>query len=210
MLKDPLILHYLRTPILVCVLAAGAIGAAISLLNYQQTKTVQQMVADEAELNNLIQQIRFLQYQATLYESYGDKYYQLINQGLANTQDRVKWTDALLLMKQQMVINPFSFQFEAQQPIESNQILTLKMTQPIFYVTNLNIKMTLHSDYDLFIFFEEFSRKITPLFLVNRCRIVSSVERMKQLEFDPVEGIIEASCVLSLFESKPRLFQGGE
>lgn len=204
MMNDPLLKKYILIPLI----ALGVLLSVIGLLGYQLMDMKTQSETQNAELKktarSLIQDVRFLRRQQALYQQFGEEYESVIQNGLVKTFDRVKWVDALLRFKNELVMTPFTMQFEPQQKLEKAQFSSFKFKRNIFYYTRMNLTVGFQSDYDLITLNQLMTDKVSPLYSLEECDLKH--ERNPELNalFNPINGSITAKCSYVIFQAKPR------
>lgn len=197
---------HLRLPLILLGVGLVLMGTAYWLFDTQQQKLNQQLSVESRKLNSLVRQVDFLREQYRLYLQYGDKYQQLIKQGLAKVQDRVLWADVLLQERQHLLLNPLSIQFEPQNPLQQNELEQLKLPANIFYRTQVNLRGGSLLDSDILTVVTDVDRFISRYFLVKSCRIKDNRNGLMQqkYEFNLLSGNFSFDCSLVLFNSKPK------
>lgn len=205
-LNDPILMQYLRLPLLVFVVVIAVFGAANYFIDKVDSDINYREQMQSRELDSVLKQVLFLQRQEQLFHQYGEKYRRFLQEGLVHQQDRVKWTDELLKIKQLLVMTPFSIQFEPEKKLTKKDVKYLVIEKDIFYYTNLNVSAGLQTDLDILSLFDQISKNITPLYLVKKCKLKANREELNRAEFSPKKAVIDANCTMVLFQAKPREF----
>lgn len=156
------------------------------------------------ELNSLRSQVDFLRSQVKLYYLYGDKYKDLVRQGIVKKQDRVFWVDSMIQMQKSLVMPDFTFKFSPEAVLSSERFSDIKLDKDIFYFSRLDLNMAIQHDGDLLTFLEAINERISPLYLVESCQsemLNKSLEENEIMNFDPERGNIKVQCSLIVFHS---------
>ena len=159
-------------------------------------------------LNGLISQVNFLRSQVKLYDQYGDKYKDLVRQGVVKKQDRVFWVDSMVQMQQSLVMPEFNFSFTPESALTGEQFKTIKINKPIFFFSRLNVKMGLQHEADLLTFLDAINARVSPLYLVESCKTeiqVKEIDKAEQVNFNPDKGNIKVECSFIVFHSHAKL-----
>lgn len=209
-LETHLIKRYLKWPLIFLVIAISVLGSSNWLLNLQKEQLLESERQQKSQLNNLIRQVKFLRVQEQLFLKYGDKYQQLMQYGLVHQQNRVKWVDVLLDIQQTLMMKPFMIQFEPEQKLVRDQLEGFEIKKDIFYYTRLNIQAGLHSDTDLLRLVHRLSAEITPLFMVESCKLSKLPTRRGDAIFVVGKANLLLECAILLLEAKPSPFKGVE
>lgn len=192
---------YLK-PIILLVVLIGLFAAMWHFLNERQVELQKVERVKLTELNSLRSQVTFLQLQVKLYNQYGAKYKDLVRKGIVKQQDRVFWADSLIQMQKTLVIPDFSFQFTPEQVLDSNRFNGIKVDRGIFYFSRLNINMSLQHDGDLPKLLNAINERISPFYLVDRCKYqMKNKTEVVEAKFDPEKGNVETECSLIVFHS---------
>jgi hypothetical protein len=155
-------------------------------------------------LNSLQSQVRFLQQQVRLYEQYGEKYEELIKKGLVKKQDRVFWTDSLIRLTDEYLIPNLKFSFSAEKVLSSGQFSHIKVPNNLFFFSRVELNMDLQHEEDLLRVFETISQKISPLYLVESCKIkLNDSDYEVNANFDLLKGNVSTNCSLIVFHTHP-------
>ncbi len=159
------------------------------------------------KLDELQNEVRFLQRQLMLYQKYGDKYQELVKKGLVKKQDRVFWTDSLIRLSESYLIPNLKFDLSAEKPLNSSQFAKIKVPNRVFFYSRLKLRMNLQHEEDLLRVFETISQKISPLYLVESCKthVLSSSKHDIQADFNLMSGNVAADCTLILFHTHTTL-----
>lgn len=200
---------YIR-PLIVAVVLVALFAGVWHFLNEKQIEIQKIERVKMAELNSLRSQVSFLQSQVRLYMQYGEKYKDLVRKGIIKQQDRVFWADSLIQMQKTLVMPDFSFQFTPEQVLDSARFSNITLDKGIFYFSRLNLNMALQHDGDLLRLLNAINARISPFYLVDRCRfemIESGEEVTEELDaaFDVESGNIQAECSLIVFHSHSKL-----
>ena len=205
-LSDPLVQLYLKKLFIALVVLLLVIGTANHVINDFKEGLLAEEESKESVLRDIVRQVKFLRHQESIFLAYGDKYQYFIENGLVNKQDRVKWTDQLLVIQRALLLNPFKIQFEPEQKLTNEHVKHLKIAKDIFYYSRLNITAGMHSDLDVLVMFSKISENISPLYLVEGCDIKADVERLYKPIFMPNNALFSVKCSLILFQSKLSMF----
>lgn len=208
--QDPLLKRYLLVPLVLVIAITGVYFAADYFLEEQRFQLDRDEKYKESQVNNIMRQVRFLRYQERLFLTYGDKYQELIRDGLIHKQDRVKWTDELLKIQRKLALTPFTIRFEPEQKLKQADLARMKLEKDIFYYTRLNLSVGLQSDLDIIALFDQVTQNITPLYLVDKCDLAVNLVDIEKPSFNPDKGAIRMACSLILFEAKPNPFKAVE
>ena len=205
-LNDPLFLQYIKKPLIILVVFLAvftAIGYYFADLQNDYERIER---ANERSLTQILNQVKFLRSQKSLFVKYGSKYQESLENGLAHEIDRVKWTDELLKVQEKLSLYDFNIQFEAEQKITSNQSKYLKISKNIFYYAKLNILSGVHSDLDVLNIFNAIDKEITPLYLINSCELDGDPKRLNLNKFDKTKPLFNLKCSIVLLQAKPSKF----
>ena len=154
------------------------------------------------KLNGLQSDVRFLQQQLRLYRQYGDKYEELVKQGLIEQLDRVFWTDSLVKLSEQYIIPSLKFTFSAEKPLTSALFTHIEIPNRVFYYSRLKLNMSLQHEEDLIRVFETISKDISPFYLVESCKTKLINGRAHvDANFNLLKGNLIADCSLIVFNS---------
>ena len=154
------------------------------------------------KLNGLQSDVRFLQRQLMLYRQYGDKYEELIKQGLVEQLDRVFWTDALVKLSEQYIIPSLKFTFSAEKPLTSALFTNITIPNRVFYYSRVNLNMSLQHEEDLLRVFETISQNISPFYLVESCKTkLINGKAHVEANFNLLKGNVIADCTLIVFNT---------
>lgn len=206
-LRDPLLKRYLTLPLIVLAVILVVFFGVNHFFSGIEQQLSQQTRSKTGQLNSILNQVRFLEHQQHLFERFGEKYKNFLKDGLVYRQDRVKWTDELLKIKQNLVLFPFSIQFEPEKKLTKENASNLVMEKDIFYSTNLNMNFGLHSDLDIVLLFDEIMTRITSFYLIKGCDLKADITKLEEVKFDPASPNINANCTIVLFQVKPREFK---
>jgi hypothetical protein len=202
--SDPIILRFLKRVVILLILLSGLFG----LTWYGYEEMSKELKAQEKpkiqKLNSLQSQVRFLQQQVKLYEQYGEKYEELIKKGLVKKQDRVFWTDSLLSLTDEYLIPNLKFSFSAEKALSSGQFSHIKVPNNLFFFSRVELNMDLQHEEDLLRVFETISQKISPLYLVESCKIkLNDSDYEVNANFDLLKGNVSTNCSLIVFHTHP-------
>ena len=201
-LFDPLVRRFfLRLTILFVVLSIvlGGVWYGYGVL---EKRLKAQEKPKVTKLNDLQNEVRFLQRQLKLYQQYGDKYQELVKKGLVKKQDRVFWTDALIRLSSEYIIPSLQFNFSAEKPLTNGQFSSIKLPNRVFFYSRLKLTMSLQHEEDLIRIFETISQKISPLYLVESCKTkLFDGGSGVHADFDLLNGNVSAECSLILFHT---------
>lgn len=206
-LHDPLLKRYLLIPVILTLVMTGLYFSSDYLLEEQRFQLSRDEKYKESQVDNIMRQVRFLRYQERLFLTYGEKYQELIGEGLVHRQDRVKWTDELLKIQRKLALTPFTIRFEPEQKLKQSDLARMKLEKDIFFFTRLNLSAGLQTDLDIVSLFDQITQNITPLYLVDKCHLAADLADIEQPKFDENKGRIRMSCSLILFEAKPNPFK---
>lgn len=202
--KDPIVQRFYTKLVIVFFLLVVLVSGA--WYGYEELK--KELTAQERpkvqKLNSLRSQVQFLQQQVKLYYEYGDKYQELVKQGLVKKQDRVFWTDSLIKIKDEYLIPDMSFAFSPEKPLSSGQFNNIKIPNGLFFYSNVSLKMSLQHEEDLVRVFETISQNISPLYLVEGCK-ASLLQKGHKVNanFDLTSGNVKTECNLIVFHTHP-------
>ncbi|MEA3404128.1 MAG: hypothetical protein U9R28_00110 [Pseudomonadota bacterium] len=189
---------------LVLILIIGLSAASWYVITEEQ-KEIQKVESQKIkELNSLRSQVEFLRSQVKLYYLYGDKYKDLVRQGIVKKQDRVFWVDSIVQMQKSLVMPDFTFKFSPEAALSSERFSNIKIDKNIFYFSRLDLNMAIQHDGDLLTFLEAINERISPLYLVESCQSAMLNEKLEDNEvmnFDPEKGNIKVQCSLIVFHS---------
>lgn len=200
--------HYLKRPLIYFLVALVLLGGGNALLSWQKQQMLTEQNAQKTQLKKLMRQVDFLRVQEQLFLKYGDKYQQLMQYGLVHQQNRVKWVDILLDIQQSLVMHPFSIQFEPEELLQRDRLQYFKIDKDIFYYTRLNLRAGLHSDLDFQRLIQRLSDEITPLFMVESCRLSKMPAGRSETLFIAEKPKLFLECGILLLEAKPKPFKG--
>lgn len=200
--NDPLVKSFYTKIVIIFVLLVALVAGA--WYGYEELK--KELQAQERpkvqKLNSLRSQVQFLQQQVKLYFEYGDKYQELVKKGLVKQQDRVFWTDSLIKIKDEYLIPDMTFSFSPEKPLSSGQFSNIKLPNGMFFYSNVKIKMSLQHEEDLVRVFETVSQNISPLYLVDSCKLgLKSRGHEVNANFDLTSGNVTADCNLIVFHT---------
>ena len=202
--------RYIQQPLIVLVLLLLVLGGVFYGASQFETTLNQRQMETKDRLDSLMRQVLFLREQYQLSQQYGERYQQLIKEGLSKEQDRVRWTDLLLQEKPLRWIHPITVQFEPQKLVQGNDLSLLKANAPIFYQTQVNLVMNTPLDTDVFSVLEDIEQHISPFFLLKSCSIQQQRDQNNvklKMAFNKSNNAFEVNCALVLFNSKPRPFK---
>ena len=160
------------------------------------------------DLNSLMSQVDFLRSQVKLYRLYGNKYKDLVRKGIVKNQDRVFWVDSMIQMQQSLVMPAFTFNFSPEVALSSDHFNAVRIEKPPFNFSRLTIKMRLQHEGDLLTFLDAINERVSPLYLLERCRserAQKSFSEKEQVSFNVQKGNINVDCSLVIFHSHSQL-----
>jgi len=119
----------------VTLIALVLVAAGAWFIVTEEQKSVQQVENQKiSALNGLISQVNFLRLQVKLYAQYGDKYKELVRQGVVKKQDRVFWVDSMVQMQQSLVMPEFNFSFSSEMAASRELFNTIPIgDKPVFF-----------------------------------------------------------------------------
>lgn len=161
----------------------------------------------QAQYASLRQQVGFLQKQAQLSKQYAPVYAQITPKDLVKQRGRIAWTDALLKIQSDLLLAPFSFQFEPEGRLLAQDVAHLPLGQPIFYYTRLHLTAGLQTDRDVITLFQRITREITKYFLYQECTLIRN-DWKGEPRLNLQQGNVLLKCSLVFFEARPRDFKG--
>lgn len=202
--------QFLLVPIIMVVVFTLVLGGAYVDQSLKQEEAERKNRQLKAQVNNLLQKVRFLRKQEALYNEYGEKYLEVTGNGLVQDFDRVKWVDGLLHLKKDLIISPFNMQYEPEQKLEQVHFKNYKMVKDIFYFTRVNLNLGFQSDLDLIRFNDRMSTSISSLYMPEKCRVEIAPEYLTNVSFVPDKGSLEANCSYIVFQAKPKAIQSVE
>ncbi|MBN2864504.1 MAG: hypothetical protein JXK16_00710 [Thiotrichales bacterium] len=196
-------------PVLI-LLALAVIAAGAWYILTEEQKSFQKVENQKVRaLNGLISQVNFLRMQVKLYAEYGDKYKELVRQGVVKQQDRVFWVDSMVQMQQSLVMPEFNFSFTPEASLTSERFEKIPIApRPIFFFSRLTVKMGLQHEGDLLTFINAMNTRVSPMYLVESCKTefqVKEVEKAESMNFNPDKGNIRAECSFIVFHSHAQL-----
>lgn len=199
--------YYLKKNIVLLITVVVVFVVGFFILDvYQQKAQTQTQTAQQA-LDQSLNRVIYLQRQLRLEKQYGPLYQQYDDQNLLARQDRVKWTDELLKIKQELLMVPFTMQFEPEEKAQANVFDQLKLMQPIFYSTQLNLTAGIQSDADVIRLFQRINQRISPMYFIKECHLKATPQEIKHAQFRTKRANMNLQCSLVLFLAKPRPFE---
>lgn len=205
-ISDPLFLQYIKKPLIILVILLLMItGLSYYILDLKDDfdRTVH---LKDRSLTKIINQVKYLRAQESLFIKYGSQYQGFLEAGLAHEVDRVKWTDQLLSIQKKLSLDDFNIQFEAEEKLTRKQVKRLKISKDIFYYSKLNILSDVHSDLDMLSIFNAIDVKITPLYLIDACELQGDPTRFNLSKLDKVHPLFNLQCSIILLQAKPNRF----
>lgn len=206
-LNDSLTIKYLKIPLIIFIIVIVVIGGAIYSLTLIKEDLMSEIHIKDRALKTTLKQVRFLRFQEEVYLKYGSKYQSSLLAGLVNELDRVKWTDELLKIQDKLLLHDFRIQFEAEQKMSQENVSNLSLSKDIFFYSRLNISTGTHSDLYVIDMFSLIDEMITPLYLIESCKLAGIVNRLENIKFIEDKPLFNLDCTMILFQSKPRKFK---
>lgn len=203
-MNDPFLKKYILPPLIVLTVLLSIIGLVGYELMEMKTVSETKNVELKKTARILIQNVRFLRRQKALYLQFGEEYKAVVQNGLVKTFDRVKWVDAMLRFKKELVITPFVMQFEPQQKLEKDQFPSFKFKRNLFYYTRMNLTVGFQSDYDLLTLNQFITNQVSRLYSLEECDLKFEPNPELNRLFDPASGSITTKCAYIIYQAKPR------
>jgi len=174
-----------------------------SVLLHQQNQTL------IFKVTQTIREIRFLQDQERLFNQYGAEYENIISKGLVKDFDRVKWTDGLLKIHDQLLLSDFVIQFEPEIKLEKNNFKHYRPAKDIFYFTKMNIQFGMVIDTDIIRLTDLMAQQISPFYMIDKCHISVDDKKIGVFDFDFTKPNFNTQCSFIVFQAKPQLLKKG-
>ncbi len=205
-INDAMLGFYLKKPFWSLVILTSIFFAAGYLISVKEAKVFEEESVQESRLLQVQEEVNFLKNQEKLFALYGKKYKYFIERGLVSKQDRVKWTDGLLKIGNDNFFKPLDILFEPEQKLTSQQVKHLVIEKDIFYYTRLNITAGMYTDTDVIMMLKRINNEITPLYLVDKCEMITDILKLKDPVFIKGKPMFKVKCSIILFQSKPAMF----
>ncbi len=206
-LNDALLKDYTKIPFLLFLSALLIFSTATYYLHTEQEKLTDEISLKDRSLSTLLKQVRFLRSQKSSFLKYGSRYQAFIKEGLVTELDRVKWTDELFKIQKKLGLYNLNIQFEAEKKLTKKEAEYLKLTKNIFFYSRLNITAGVYSDLDVLKIMSLINTEITPLYIVKECTLSGEANKFFNPIFEKSKPLIQLSCSIILFQSKPNEFR---
>ncbi|VAW46194.1 hypothetical protein MNBD_GAMMA03-1182 [hydrothermal vent metagenome] len=202
LLSDPLIKRFFFRAVVFFVILSAFLAGAWFAYGEVEKKLQAKERPKIQELNGLQSDVLFLQQQLRLYRQYGDKYEELLKQGLVEQLDRVFWIDSLIKLSGQYLIPSLKFSFSAEKPLTSALFANIEIPNRVFYYSRLKLDMSLQHEEDLIRVFEAISQNISPFYLVESCKTeMIDDNAYVEANFNLLKGNLITDCSLIVFST---------